>query len=590
MSVNQDLASLFVQMAQISQLRGENVFKAVSFERVARVLESLAEDVCDLAKQRRLAELAGVGEHSRRIIEEFVRTGQSQEHQEMLASIPLGLLGLLRIPGLGPKTAAQLWKERGITSTAELATAIEAGKLAGLRGIGEKKIAAITEGLQASVTSQDRHGLPDVQAITRQLLAALGNLPGVKDLAVAGSLRRQRETVGDLDLLCTTRSTQGAAEICAAFSRLPLVERIIACGATKTSVIVARGLQVDLRVVPEASLGAALIYFTGSKAHNVKIRGLAQDRGLTLNEWGLYPAEAFAAAPRKAGEAPALESVAGRTEADVYEALGLAWVEPELREGRGEVEAAASRALPRLITRADIQGELHCHTVASDGRNSILEMGEAALARGYKFLAITDHSASSVIANGLSAERLRAHIRTIRDAQKRLAGLTLLAGSEVDILVDGRLDYDDALLAELDIVIASPHASLRQDRQKATDRLLRAIDNPHVNIIGHPTGRLIGGRSGLDLDLPRVFKAAADAGVAMEINAGWPRLDLRDTHARAARDAGVKITINTDAHATAAFDEMELGIAVARRAWLTAPDVINTWPLAQLQRFLSSKK
>jgi DNA polymerase (family X) len=349
-------------------------------------------------------------------------------------------------------------------------------------------------------------------------------------------------------------------------------------------------LQVDLRVVPAENFGAALLYFTGSKDHNVRIRGLAQDMGMTLNEWGLYDLDAYEKADRKTGAAPKLKPIASRTETEVYKKLGMAFVEPEMREDRGEVDLALKNKLPKLIERSDYRGDLHAHTTASDGTATIEQMAQAAIALGYEYLAITDHSKSQVIANGLSVERLLAHAKEIRRVSDRLGGkIKLLAGVEVDILVDGRLDYEDAVLKELDFVVASPHVSLKQDASKATDRIVRAIENRYVNVIGHPTGRLINSRAGLPLDFARVYKAAADTGTALEINSGYPRLDLNDVHARGAIEAGVMLSINTDTHSPS-FEEVTWGLGVARRAWATKEHVINCLELAQLLLFVQGKR
>jgi DNA polymerase (family 10) len=370
----------------------------------------------------------------------------------------------------------------------------------------------------------------------------------------------------------------------------PEVSKVLGEGPTKASVLTVNGLQVDMRVVPDENFGAALLYFTGSKDHNVRIRGLAQDKGMTLNEWGLYKLSEYDKAKKKTGEAPDLNPIASKTEADIYKKLGMAYIEPEMREDRGEVDLALKNKLPKLIERSDYRGDLHCHTTASDGTESIEKMAEAAVARGYEFLAITDHSKSQVIANGLTVERLLAHVKEMRKVSQRLKNIKLLAGVEVDILVDGRLDYEDAVLKELDFVVASPHVSLKQEETKATDRIVRAIENRYVNVIGHPTGRLINARNGLPLNFKRIFEAAKQTGTALEINAGWPRLDLNDVNARGAIDAGVMLSINTDAHSIAGLDELGLGLSVARRAWVTKEHVINCMSAGELAKFIEKKR
>jgi DNA polymerase (family 10) len=489
-----------------------------------------------------------------------------------------------------------LWKERNITNIAELVKAIDEGKLEGLKGIGEKKIEAIKQGIAMRSQAAQRMRLGEAWPIAEVLLMRLRDLPQVKQAEVAGSLRRRKESIGDVDLICSLKEDKSGpapagTAVSAAFVKFPEVERIQGQGATKASVITAGGLQVDLRIVPADNFGAAVLYFTGSKDHNVRLRGRAQDMGMTLNEWGLYKLDEYDRAAKKTAEAPPIKPAASKTEADVYKKLGLAYIEPELREDRGEVAAAAEARLPKLISLQDIRGDLHTHTTASDGANSIEEMAEAAKSLGYSFLAITDHSKSQVIANGLSVERLLKHVKEIHKIASKLKGITLLAGSEVDILADGRLDYEDAVLAELDIVVASPHIALRQDERKATDRIVRAIENRYVTLIGHPTGRIINAREGLPLDFPRIYKAAAQSGTALEINSGYPRLDLNDVHARGAIEAGVTLSINTDAHSTGELaGQIVFGIGQARRAWVESKHVINSMPAAELKAFVARKR
>jgi DNA polymerase (family 10) len=442
-------------------------------------------------------------------------------------------------------------------------------------------------------------GIADALPVAQSLLGQLRRVKGVVQAEMAGSLRRRRETVGDVDLICAVADETDGEFISSEFVKLPEVARVLGQGSTKASILTASGLQVDLRIIPREHFGAALMYFTGSKEHNVKLRSRALDRGMTLNEWGLYKItiEKKAEGGRSGGRvekqtahAPKGKPVAAAAEKDVYKALELEFIEPELREDRGEIDAAEAGKLPKLITLKDIRGDLHMHTTASDGTRSIEEMAQAARERGYAYIAITDHSKSQVIANGLTPERLRQHIAAIRKADERVKGIRILAGSEVDILVDGRLDYEDDLLKELDIVIASPHVSLKQDEKKATDRMLRAIDNKYVNVIGHPTGRLIGGREGLPLDFAKVFERAAKAGVAMEINSGYPRLDLNDENARHAVGAGCRLAIDTDAHSIEGLEEIEWGIGVGRRAWVTSPTVVNCMAFEQLCDFLKHRR
>ena len=589
MSLNDELAALFSVMADVMDIKGENTFKVLAFRKVGRILKDMTGDVRKHVEEGTLTEVEGIGKSSQRIIEEYVKTGRSTDAEELAQSVPPGLLPLLQVDGLGPKTIALLWKERNITSADALLKAIESGKLDGLKGIGEKKLLAITQGLESRARAGDRMGIGEALPVAEGFVKEVRKIPNVLKAEVAGSLRRRRETIGDIDLVCAVKDPSHGEAITRAFSELPGVARVLGQGHTKASVLTPSGLKVDLRVLPQEHFGAALLYFTGSKDHNVKMRGLAQKKGMTLNEWGLYRLEEYEKAEKKTAEAPDVKPVAAATEEQIYRKLGMEYVEPELREDRGEIEQSINKTLPVLVTRTDIRGDLHTHTTASDGHNTIEEMAEAAKKMGYEYLAITDHSKSQAVARGLTEDRLLEHIKAIRKASGKIKGITLLAGSEVDILADGRLDYEDAILAELDIVIASPHFSLKQDARKSTDRIRAAIEHRYVNIIGHPTGRLINGREGLPLEFETVFQAAGKAGCALEINAGYPRLDLNEHHARAAAEAGVMLAIDTDAHSATDLCEIEFGLGVARRAALQTKQVINCWGLGELKRFLARK-
>ncbi|HEV8293485.1 MAG TPA: DNA polymerase/3'-5' exonuclease PolX [Tepidisphaeraceae bacterium] len=590
MSLNTELAALFATMADIMDIKGENTFKVLAFRKVGRILADLSFDVRECIKNNTLCEIEGIGPSSQRIIEEYVATGRSSDFETLSQSVPATLLPLLQVEGLGPKTISLLWKERKITNADQLKAALEDGSLKGIKTIGDKKLAAIKQGLENRAKSAGRIGIGHALPVAEMFVDLIRKLPGVAHAQYAGSLRRGRETIGDVDIICSVKDPSLCQKIADAFVAFPAVARVIGAGPSKSSIVTASGLQVDLRILPEENFGAALLYFTGSKDHNVKIRGLALKKKMTLNEWGLYNLAEYEKTEKKIAEAPPLKPIASRTEEEIYAKLGLDFIPPELREDRGEMDAALNHKLPKLITQKDLRGDLHSHTTASDGKNSILEMAEAAKALGYEYLAITDHSKSSVIANGLTPDRLLKHIAEIRKAQEKIKGITLLAGSEVDILVDGRLDYEEAILKELDIVIASPHASLKQDTAKATDRIKRAIETRYVNIIGHPTGRLIGGREGLPLEFPSLFKLAASTSTAMEINAGYPRLDLDEFNSRSACEAGVMISIDTDAHSTAELCEIQFGLTVARRAALTAKHILNCQPLKDLRTFLGRKR
>ncbi|HEX3356095.1 MAG TPA: DNA polymerase/3'-5' exonuclease PolX [Tepidisphaeraceae bacterium] len=596
MSLNDQLSELFHNFAALMELKGENVFKVIAFQKVGRIIRELNIDLKKCIEEGKLCEIEGIGKSSQQIIEEFVETGKSSAYEDLAKSVPEGLVPMLGIEGIGPKTINLFWKQLDITSLDQLSKAIADGKLAKIKGMGEKKIAAILKGIEnyksrlnADGSVPRRTGIADAMEQAEPLVEAVRKIPGVARAEIAGSLRRRKETIGDVDLIAAVKNLSDAGKVIEEFVKLPGVVQTLGAGESKASVKVANGMQVDLRVVPRENFGAALMYFTGSKEHNVKIRGLAQKQKMTLNEWGLYEIAKYEKAKKETAKPPPIKAVASESEESIYQSLGIVYVEPEMREDFGEVELARDNKLPKLITLKDIRGDLHTHTNASDGRNTIEEMAAAAKAAGYEFLAITDHSKAMAMANGLTVDRLIKHIEQIHKVSDKLKGITLLAGAEVDILADGRMDYEDDVLKLLDIVVASPHVSLKQDTKKATDRLLRAIDNKYVNIIGHPTGRLINTREGLPLEMDKLFKAAAANGTALEINAGYPRLDLNDIHARAALAAECMLAIDTDSH-TANFEEIKWGIGVARRAWATPKNVINCMKLPDLKKFLAAKR
>lgn len=585
MQANKELARIFGQIAAALELLEANRFRINAHTRVARVLKDMTEDIAQVVQQdpdtaiQRLTKIQGIGKGTAVKIIEYFDDGVISEHQELLEQVPSGVFELLEIPGIGPKAAQAMWKDLGISSVAELKDRLDTPELQALPRMGKKTIENIRQAIAFSEQTQNRVPIGLALPIAEQLADAMGKVPGVTRVQYAGSLRRGRETIGDLDFLVATSDPEAVRE---RFTTDPAVTQVLARGDTKCSVrlsILNVAIQADLRLVPEASYGAALMYFTGSKEHNVRMREIAIKQGKRLNEYGLF--SGTEERPQDRDEVPLATE-----EAAIYENLGLAFVEPERREDRGELEGPH----PELIQRSDIVAELHSHTTASDGKLSIEEMGRAAMERGFHTLAITDHSQSQVIANGLEPDRLRRHIDAIREANERLDGITLLAGSEVDILIDGRLDYEDDLLAELDIVVASPHASLRQDPETATRRLLAAIRHPLVHIIGHPTGRIINRREGLSPDMAALFEAAVECDTALELNANWNRLDLRDTHLRAALDKGCKIAIDTDAHRDEHLDFMTYGVLTARRAGMQAESCINTWPADKLHGWLRSKR
>lgn len=585
MQANKELARIFGQIAAALELLEANRFRINAHTRVARIFRDMTEDIAQVVAEdpataiKRLTKIQGIGKATAEKIVEFLEHGTVTEHQELLQQVPSGVFDLLEIPGIGPKAAQAMWKELGITSVAELKERLDSPELQALPRMGKKTIENIRQAIAFSEQTQDRIPLGLALPIAEQLVEALRQVPGVAKAEYAGSLRRGRETIGDLDFLVATDDPEAARQ---RFTTDPAVTQVLAQGDTKCSVrlsILNVAVQADLRLVPEASYGAALMYFTGSKEHNIKLREIAIKQNKRLNEYGLFAGTDERPQDRQSTPL-AVE------EADIYESLGLPFIEPERREDRGELDET-----PRpLIQLSDIRSELHSHTTASDGKLSIDEMAQAAKARGYHTLAITDHSQSQVIANGLEPGRLRRHIEAIREANERIEGITLLAGSEVDILIDGRLDYDDDLLAELDLVVASPHASLRQDPATATERLLAAIRHPLVHIIGHPTGRIINRREGLSPDMNALFDAASEHDTALELNANWNRLDLRDTHLRTALSMGCKIAINTDAHRDAHLNFITYGILTARRASMQPEACINTWEAETLHDWLRSKR
>ena len=580
---NAALSVIFSQMADVMEILGEDRFRINSYRTVARVIEETGTDIAVLLESGELANTPGIGKSSLAKIEEYVKTGQIQAHQDLLARIPQALLDLLTIPGVGPKTVKTLYEHLHISGIPELKKAIEDGTIETLPGFGAKKAAAILRGIEFLQKATGRIRLDQAMIAAQIVTDYLRPLPGVDKIETAGSLRRWAETIGDVDLLVTTdkadsKAKQTPEQIIESFTGAPFVERVLAAGGTKGSVIIhteTAPVQVDVRVVPQESFGAALQYFTGSKPHNVRLREIAIKAGLKLNEYGLFKDD---------------KRVAGAVEQEIYKKLGLDFIDPVLREDRGEVDAAKRHALPKLIRLEDIRGDFHAHTVASDGGNTIEEMARAAKERGYDFLCITDHSKSSAIANGQSPQRLAQQIKEIHKINARLKGITLLAGAEVDILAEGNLDFEDELLADLDFVVASIHSALGSARERVTLRTLKAMDSPYVTCIGHPTGRLIGQREAMDLDMPAVIEHAAQTGTVLEVNSDPSRLDLKDVHCKMAVDAGVKLAIDTDAHSTDSLGLMVFGVATAARGWATKNDVINTFPLSKLKTFLKSKR
>jgi DNA polymerase (family 10) len=571
---NPHLVKIFNQIGDLMEIKGEDRFRVNAYRKAARVIDDLSEDVAEIANRGELEQVSGIGKGTAERIMQFIKTGRIDLHDELLGSLPHGILRLLDIPSLGPKKVKQLHDELGIGSMADLDAAIEAGKLESLGGFGAKTVEKIKQGMEFLKTSGDRVPLGVARSMAEPLREKVAGFKGVKRIDIAGSLRRAKETIGDVDLLC--EATDGE-EVIEAFTALPEVTGVSAKGKTKGSILVANpeggDFQIDLRVVPNESFGAAMQYFTGSKEHNVRLRERAIKKGYKLNEYGLFEGDT---------------QLAGATEDEIYAKLDLPYIAPELREDRGEIEQAGS--LPKLITLDDIKGDMHMHTTASDGRSTIEEMAEAAKTLGYQYIAICEHSRSSAIANGLSIDRLLEHADAIRKVDRKIKGIRLLAGTEVDILADGSLDYPDEVLEQLDWVVASIHAAQGQPREKLTKRTIAAIENPYVNVIGHPSGRLLNRRAAMELQWDEVFKAAARTGTALESSASWQRLDLKDIHVRQAIDAGCVLCINTDAHHTDQLGQMTLGVNNTRRGWATPESVVNTWPLDQLTEWVGRKR
>ena len=579
---NKVLSELFDQMADVMEILGEDRFRINSYRKVARVIGDLPTDVESLLASGELANVPGVGKSSLAKIEEFVKTGAIKAHQELLGKIPPELPTLLTIPGMGPKGVKAVYEKLKVTSIPEIKRAIEDGSVAQLPGFGEKKAAGIARGIAFSAQSTGRIRLDQAMEAAETVRDFLHGIVGGAIIEVAGSVRRCAETIGDVDILVGggkgKAAEQAGGRIIEAFTKADFVQQVLAAGPTKGSAIIqteTTPVHVDVRVVPDESFGAVLQYFTGSKNHNVRLREIAVKAKLKLNEYGLFKGD---------------KMVAGSKEQEIYEKLSLEYIDPLLREDRGEIEAAKKHSLPKLIQTSDIKGDFHAHTSASDGNSSIEEMAYGAKAMGYEYICITDHSKSSAIANGLSPKRLAQQIEQIRKLNGKLKGITVLAGSEVDILADGTLDFDDKLLADLDFVVASVHSGLASPREKVTTRTLKAMDNPYVSCIGHPTGRLIGQREAMDIDMAAVIEHAAKTHTALEVNAHPMRLDLKDVHCRMAIEAGVKLVISTDSHSPADLGLMGFGVATAGRGWATKADVLNTLSLAKVKSWLKGKR
>jgi DNA polymerase (family 10) len=563
---NLEIAKLFNEIADLLEIKDENVFKIRAYRRAAMNLESLTEEIESVAERGGLTEIAGIGKDLAAKIGQALETGRIEYLEELRKEIPRGVVELMEIPGVGPKTAKLLFEKLQVDSVEKLEALAQEGKLLGLPGIKQKTIENILKGIQVVKKGRERMLLGRALPLAREIVQALEKLPQVRKISMAGSLRRMRETVRDFDLLITSTKP---AKVMEAFIALPQVAEVLAHGETKATVRHREGIQMDLRVVEPECFGAALQYFTGSKDHNIRVRELASRKGLKVSEYGVFK------------EATGTR-IAGATEEEVYKAIGLPYIPPELREDTGEVEAALEGRLPDLLTLDDLRGDLHAHTNWSDGHHQLEALVQAAHRKGYEYIIVSDHSRSSTVAGGLSEEKLLEQIGKIHALNKKYRNFRILTGSECDILADGRLDYSDRVLAQLDIVLCAVHSRFKQGRAEMTARIVKALSNPYVSILAHPTGRLIGERDPYDVDLEAVFAAAKQHGKAVEINAQPSRLDLNDHHARRAKELGVKISIDTDTHFLDQLENMALGVATARRAWITKADVINTMPLGKL--------
>jgi DNA polymerase (family 10) len=572
---NREIADIFHAIADTMEILGEDRFRTQAYRRAGDALADLPEPLASYRVRGDLGAIPGVGKAITDKIAELLDTGQLKFYEKLRAKVPAGVLEMLRVPNVGPRMVGRLYEDLGIASLTELKAAAESGKLNGVKGFGAKTIASILQGIAAAEGRDRRRLLIDALRAAEGLIDALrAAAPGVREATYAGSLRRGRETIGDLDILA---AADEPAAVVRAFTSLPLVAQVESSGAEKATVYLHNGMQADLIALPPAMWGSALQHFTGGKAHNIRFREIALAQGLSFSEHGFKRADGT--------------TLTCATEAEVYAAVGLPWMPPEIREQSGEFEAARAGRLPRLIELADIKADLHMHSTWSDGKASIREMAEAARSRGYRYIAITDHSAYLGITNGLDAVRLGQQAAEIAVLNAELAadGFRILRGVEVDITADGSLALPDEVLADLDIVVASPHVSLRQPIEQATERLLRAIRNPHVDIIGHPTGRLIGSRAGAEIDLDAIGRAAAETGTLLEVNSGPDRLDLDAPSVRRVLELGARITINSDSHHPDNLPWIRLGVITARRGWAEAETIANTWELERLLEWIREK-
>jgi DNA polymerase (family 10) len=568
---NPEIARTFSDVADLLEIQGAIVFRVRAYRNAARVVEALASPAASILRERgegALCELPGIGKDLAGKIREIVETGTLALLEDLKRQLPEGLVRMVHLPGVGPKRAKLIFDTLKIETLDELERAARDGRLRHVKGFGPTLEANVLKGVSDERARSRRHRLADADAYVTPFMEYLRTTPGLTQIEVAGSYRRRQETVGDIDILVSAANATAVAD---RFVSYPEVKEILAHGATKCSVVLRAGLQVDLRVVPASSYGAALYYFTGSKAHNIATRTIAVKQKLKVNEYGVFRGDT---------------AIAGRTEADVMKAIGLPWIPPELREDRGEIEAARGHRLPVLVELKDIRGDLQMHTTATDGHATLAAMVEACRRRGYEYVAITDHTKAVRVAGGLDGAGFKRQFREIEALRRRVTGLTILKSAEVDILESGHLDLDEGTLAELDVVVVSVHSKFNMTREQMTARIVKALRHPRAHILGHPTGRLILQRDPYPVDLEVVVKAARDYGVLLEINAQPHRLDLSDVHAHMAREAGVKLVVSTDAHRVEELEAMRYGVDQARRGWCTKADVANTYPLKTFLRSL----
>ena len=574
---NHEIAQRFQQIADTLEIQGENPFKVRAYRRAVQAIEELVEPLVEIERRGELAEIPGFGEAIVAKTQDFLTKGTTKLYEQLKNAVPPGVLKIAAAPGIGPKTAKALWEALGVNTLDELEAAAKEGRVRTAPGFGANKEQKILEAIERNRRLSERIPLFDAMPYAERLAAALAARPEVLRAEAAGSVRRRKDTIGDLDLVVASTDPKGTE---AAVAELPGVTEILTSGPAKVAAMTYLGLRLDVLLGKPEDYGALLHHFSSGRQHNIELRELAESKGLKINEYGVFDA--------RTGK----ELFQGDDESQIYTALGLPYIEPELREGRGEIQAATRNALPKLITEADFRGQLHEHTTWSDGKATVREMAEAAIERGYEYLAITDHSRSLQIANGLSRERLLAQLEEIAPLQKEFSkrGFTLLTGIEADILADGSLDCDDDLLERLDIVVGSVHIRHKEDEKAMTARVIKAIENPRLKILAHPTGRLLGKREAFPIDMEAVIDAAVRTGTVLEINASPDRMDLNDLYARRAKEKGARLTVNADAHSTAGLGLLSWGLHMARRAWLTAEDVINTYPAAEMRKLLKSAR